>query len=220
MSGPQLFRRVTYLLAAVAFCFLFLPRPAAADSTTAYEVTFSGCTTSVNCSTPDVTGSYEWNTATNSVGSWSFTWLNSGVPESFSGNCTPLPAAYCTNTAAPYYSTADGNFGLLDFVDSGDGLGLQLAFSGQNGFDGTLLTSALISSANCTPSAANNQCVTDPSMVGFLNGSMLDLLSGSTTAVPIATPEPSSIVLLGLGLVGLFIVRRKRSARRFRLVQS
>lgn len=163
-------------------------------------LSFSGCTTA-SCTTPDITGTYTFDPDAGSIGDWSFTTPFGAFP----GSCSGMPSSFCTNTSNPNYA---GTFQLLDFVNGN--LGLQLAFNGANGFDGSLITTALTSNGSA-----------DPSMLANLSsGDILYLLSGSSSVVAVATPEPSSIAMLGLGLLGLFILRRRRSLHRLRLAQS
>ncbi|MGH9718014.1 MAG: PEP-CTERM sorting domain-containing protein [Candidatus Acidiferrales bacterium] len=203
MSSSGIIRRTIYALAAVMLCVLFSPRPAAADSTDVVTLMFSGAGTCVigPCSGSLVTGTYSFDVGTDMiVGPWSF--------------ATPL-GAFSSSGSYPFVGTEPSGmegftpgFNLLDFT-SGD-LGIQLAFDGSSGYSGSLITGPTV--------------LSDPSAVGYLNISdtdpirIFDLTSGTST--PVATPEPSALAMLGLGLLGLFVIRRKRSLRRLRLVQS
>jgi PEP-CTERM motif len=207
MSSPALLRRAVYMLAAVAFCILFLPRPAAADNTDIVSVTFSGTSCMVSGSTctgsDAVSGTYSIDEDTDSVvGPWSFT--------------TPLGTISGTGGGPPASSTTQGfpaGSNLFDFMAfSGNTAvsGVQLDF---DGFDGTLITGP------DTTKYLPNIAAYPPSLFeNFETGETFDFLSGSASVV--ATPEPSSIALLGLGLFGLFILRRKRTSDRLRAAQS
>jgi len=206
MSSPALLRRALYMLAAVAFCLLFSPRPAAADNTDIVTVTFSGTSCLVSgssCTGADpVTGTYSVDESTDSVvGAWSFT--------------TPLGTISGSGGGAPASSTTQGfpaGSNLFDFFEfSGDTAvaGVQLDF---DGFDGTLITSPDTTKYGVTDEYP-------PSLFADLTtGETFDFLSGSASVV--AAPEPSSIALLGLGLFGLLILRRKRTSARLRAAQS
>lgn len=193
-------RHIVLMVVAVAFCLLTLPRTAAADDADVVTLNFTGTVSCGASCTDPITGTYSFDPDTDSIiGPWSF----SSALGSFSS--TDADPFVGTDTSAD--QSFAGNFQLLDFA-SGD-MALQLAFNGSNGFDGTMITSASV-----VPTGT-----ADPSMLANVDtGATFDILSGSTTVV--ATPEPSSILLLGLGIFGCAILRRKRSLGRLRLVQS
>jgi PEP-CTERM motif len=195
MSNRNTFRRMA-LLAAVVFCVFMIPRSASADDADVVTLSFSGTIScGASCADP-ITGTYSFDPDTDSiVGPWSF---NSALGSVSSSGISPF-----VGTEASSGQGFGGTFQLLDFV-SGDS-GLQLAFNGADGFDGSVITSALV-----TLTGTNS----DPSM--FANedtGFLTDILSGSTTVIS-NTPEPSSILLLGLGIAGLLGVCWRRSLAR------
>ncbi|MGH9737817.1 MAG: PEP-CTERM sorting domain-containing protein [Candidatus Acidiferrales bacterium] len=203
------FRGVLLAFCAALVCALFVSRPAAADDVT---VNFTGTGTCVAgpCSGSTVTGTYTIDT-TGAV-TWSFNTpigLISGSDPSFDGDIIE------SSEDAGYPAGSD--FSVLDFESlnnesAGDpNFNLQLAFSGSGAFDGALFTTPEYNSSD--------EVIEDPSAAfEFGNPLEFDLTSGSAT--PVATPEPSSIVLLGLGLFGLVVLRRRRSTARTRLARS
>ncbi|MGA9884393.1 MAG: PEP-CTERM sorting domain-containing protein [Candidatus Acidiferrales bacterium] len=196
--------RTFYFLAAVALLVLFAPRPAAADDV--YNVDFTGIAScaSASCSGATITGTYEYDTTSNLlVGPWSFN----------------TPVGVVSGTGGDSVATSDNGgyeagFSLLDFVTSDGSEGMELAFSGYPSFDGTLIGTNQPNSIDMVDE--------DPSVAVNFNDDVVDftVTSGSAVGTLVATPEPSSLGLLGLGLFGLFILRRRRSASRLRLSQS
>lgn len=204
MSSLGLVRRAGYMLVAVVFCVLFMPRLAAADSADVYvTLTGTGCVVSgSSCTGSDpVTGTYTVDPTTGMiVGDWSFT--------------TPI-GTISGDGAQPSESVAamgyPAGIDAIDFFTPTSSAGVQLAFSSADPYDGTLVVSP---DSTLYP--------TQPPSLGeiFGTGATFDFLSGTATASTVATPEPSSIALLGFGLLGLFILRRKRSSSRMQPVQS
>jgi hypothetical protein len=189
MTNGKLAFRLLVLTAALMLCVLMIPRSASADDADVVTLSFTGslsCGTS--CADP-ITGTYSFDPDTDSiVGPWSFSSVLGSVSSTGGG------AFAGTETSADQGFA--GTFQLLDFVSGTSGL--QLAFSGANGFDGLLVTNALIPGPTVFTGT-----YADPSM--FANGdteSVFDVSSGFTSVVT-ATPEPSSILLLGLGFAGL-----------------
>ena len=205
MSSPRLIRRAVYTLAAAAFCLMFLPRPAAADGTDIVTIAFSGTSCLVSgstCTGSDVvTGTYNVNDVTNTVvGSWSFS-----TPDGTIIGSLDDPAAPSSSQGFPAGSN------LFDFETSNSEYAIQLDFSGLDG--------ALLTGPDTTEYVGQGIAPYPPSLwIDLQTGQTFDFLSGSASVV--ATPEPSSIALLGIGLFGLFILRRKRSFSRFRTAQS
>jgi hypothetical protein len=201
MSIPAFVRRTSYVLGAFVLWMLFMPRPAVADQI--YFVTFSGtgtCATGT-CTGSTVTGSYFWDATTNSpasTGTWSF---DTPIGD-FSGVGGP--------TAEPSGDVIgdQSGFNLLDFITGGVTDGIQLGFSGDSSFDGTLAATDglgnVLSVAATLPGASN----------------VFDLTSGNAVGALVSTPEPSALFLLGLGLVALFVIRRKHFAGSQRPLQS
>jgi hypothetical protein len=197
MSKRNIASRLMVMLAAIVLCTLGMPRSASADDADVVTLSFAGTVSCGASCTDPITGTYSFDPDTDSfVGPWSFT---SALGTLSSSGSFPF-----AGTEASSGQGFAGTFQLLDFA-SGD-LGLQLAFDGADGFDGSLITSALMTLTGT---------YSDPSM--FANedtGFTADILSGSSTVIS-ATPEPSSILLLGLGIAGLFgLCWRKSLARR------
>jgi hypothetical protein len=195
MSKRNIAFRLMVILAAVGFCLFMIPRSASADDADVVTLSFNG---TVSCGTScvdPITGTYSFDPDVDSiVGPWSFTSalgsISSTGTDPFAGTDTSADQGFA------------GTFQLLDFASGNDAV--QLAFNGADGFDGSVITNALLSPG---PGTA------DPSM--FANAdSTFNILSGSTTVIS-NTPEPSSILLLGLGIAGLFgLCWRKSQARR------
>lgn len=201
MSISAFVLRGFYILAAFVLCTLFLSHPAAADEI--YSVTFAGTGTCVagTCSGSTVTGTYLWDVTTNSPAS-SGTWSFDTPIGDFSGVGGP--------TAEPSGDVIgdQSGFNLLDFISGGVTDGIQLGFSGDTSFDGTLAATDglgnVLSVAATLPDASN----------------VFDLTSGTAIGTLVTTPEPSAVLLLGLGLTALFVVRRKRFAAEPRTTRS
>lgn len=192
MSIPAFIRRAIYLLAAIVLCFVFTPGRAAADQI--YDVTFSGTGTCAagTCNGSTVTGTYVWDMTTDSpVGNWSF---DTPVGD-FSGVGGPMAEPSQDVTTPKQFQSG---FNLLLFVNSDSTLGIQLGFSGADGFDGTLAptdgSGDILSIAASLPGGANSFDLTSGTAIGTLVSS---------------TPEPSALLLLGLGFTAFFIIRRR-----------
>lgn len=193
MSIPAFVRRASYILAALVLCAFFVPRPAAADEI--YSVTFAGtgtCATGT-CNGSSVTGTYLWDVTTNSPAS-SGTWSFDTPIGDFSGIGGPSaePSGDVTGDQS--------GFNLLDFISGSVTDGIQLGFSGNSSFDGTLAPTDglgnVLSVAATLPDASN----------------IFDLTSGTAVGTLVTTPEPSALFLLGLGFLALYIIRRKHFA--------
>lgn len=201
-------RVLSFALCSVAFllmCSLVCTCTVAADP---IEISFSGITGActgdeigpANCvnypSTSIVTGTYSFDSATESiVGPWFFS-TEFGDISSNSSQAETFVFPPSPNSNIPYY--------LLGF--EGDGHGVFLAFANPNGY-GPLLTFVTGSLPGSTG---------DPSdIAGILAGPEefgFSLASG--TATPVATtPEPSSLLLLGAGLLPLALTVRRRVSR-------
>lgn len=193
MSIPAPLRRTLYVIAAFLLCLLVTAHPSAADQI--YSVTFTGSGTcaSGTCNGTAVTGSYLWDATTNAPGgNWSF-----DTPIGDFSGVGGYPAEPSVDVKYP--TQYQSGFNLLDFVSSTDGI--QLGFSGNGAFDGSLAATDgigdILSLALNLPSDSNVFDITSGNAVGTLVSS---------------TPEPSALLLLGLGLATFLMIRRKRGA--------
>jgi hypothetical protein len=202
MFVPAFLRRALYILAAFVLCTLSMPRNAAADQIYSVSVTGTGSCAAGACTGSTITGTYLWDITTDSPassGTWSF---DTPIGDfSGAGGASAEPSSDVIGDQS--------GFNLLDFITTGDTAGIQLGFSGNSSFDGSLVAldgfGNVLSVAATLPDVSNN---------------VFDITSGTAVGTLVTTPEPSAAPLLGLGLLALFIIRRKRSASEARPVQS
>ena len=201
MSFPASVRRSLYIVAAFVLCALFVPRPATADQI--YSVTFTGTGTcaSGTCNGSTVTGTYFWDVTTNSPAS-SGTWSFDTPIGDFSG-----VGGYPAEPSGEVIGDQSG-FNLLDFIAGNGTAGIQLGFSGATSFDGSVVPTDdlgnLLSLVINLPNVTNS----------------FDITSGTAIGSLVSTPEPSALLLLAVGLFGLFIIRRRHSGAQPRSAQS
>lgn len=199
-------RLAKFLFVVASFVALAYSRPAMASDVMNFAVSGTvACGSSADCSAAvgtSVSGTFSVDTSTNDVGGgWSFTTpygsISSSGTAAFSENVT---------TGAYLFPLASGEEGWA-FCGSLDGsncnLGVLIVLSGDS----------LVLTETSTANSSLCQSVNLASLHGGCIGEM-DFTSGTVTeTMPSATPEPSSLLLLGTGLVGLGPFIRRRLAK-------
>lgn len=146
-----------------------------------------------------------------------------GSPGSFLAGSTTSTFSGDSSPASPIFTiSANDSQIIFDFLDTGDWLPSPVSYDVEGLFirNGILLTDDANPFANVTIDASTNMAGFSISNVTF-NSSQLainwaGLLYTPDTNVVLnvssAVPEPSSLLLLASGLVGLVVWRRKRAA--------
>lgn len=188
------------VIAAGVLCLLICSGMASADSADVVTLDFvgSGICALGTCGTgTTVVGTYSFDPDTSSVvGPWSFSTPFGDISSTDPGAYAGLGESESIPPDPVFHDSPPGGYDLLYFGDGRDDV--QLGFADPNDYFGSI-----------TPSVQSGPVTFIFSDALELNGTGLPDIFDITSGTATPTPEPSSLILLGIGLLGLPVLRRR-----------
>jgi hypothetical protein len=185
----------SFVIAAGILCLLFCSGTASADSADVVTLDFvgSGICALGTCGTgtPDTSSV---------VGPWSFSTPFGNISSTDPGAYAGLGESESIPPDPVFHESPPGGYDLLYFGDGSDDV--QLGFADPNDYFGSI-----------TPAVQSGPVTFIFSDALELNGTALPDIFDITSGTATPAPEPSSLILLGIGLLGLPLLR-VRLARR------